>query len=161
MNAKRKTAILVLPVGFLCIVALLVSLVFAQSCGAQNYSSNGERIFNTGVNDQGQPIPFYGGPMWLSAHGGSCVNCHGPEGRGGRPVMMLRAIPADIRYDSLISGKYDPAGEAGTPYTDELIIRAIREGVDPDGKPLDQGMPRWQMTDKDVRDVVDYLKQLK
>ncbi len=157
----RRSRPPLLPVVFLCIVALLVSLVLAQSCGAQHYSSNGERIYTTGINDQGQRIPFYGGPMWLSAHGGSCVNCHGPEGRGGTPVMMLQVIPADIRYDSLISGKYDPSGEAGTPYTDELIVRAIREGIDPDGKPLYQGMPRWQMTDKDVHDVIDYLKQLK
>jgi cytochrome c oxidase subunit II len=140
---------------------LFFSLFFSQSCGAQQYSSNGERIYHTGVNDRDERIAFEGGPMWLYAHGGACVTCHGESGRGGRPVMMLRAVPADIRYESLISGKYDPSGEVGTPYTDELIVRAIRQGIDPDGKPLDPGMPRWQMTDNDVRDVIEYLKSLK
>jgi cytochrome c oxidase subunit 2 len=154
------------PYGIVLISAslflfLFLSLFFSQSCGAQRYSSNGETIYHTGYNDQNERISFEGGPMWLNAHRGGCVTCHGASGRGGQPVMMLRAIPADIRYESLISGKYDPSGEAGTPYTDELIVRAIRQGIDPDGKPLDPGMPRWQMTDNDVRDVIEYLKSLK
>jgi len=159
-SGTSKSSGMVLTSALLFII-LVLSLSFALSCGAQRYSSNGDTIFHTGYDDQNERIQFEGGPMWLQAHGGACVTCHGPEGRGGRPIMMLRAIPADIRYESLISGKYDPSGEAGTPYTDELIIRAIRQGIDPDGKPLDPGMPRWQMTDKDVRDVIEYLKLLK
>jgi mono/diheme cytochrome c family protein len=142
-------------------VVLVLSVFLTQSCRAQRYSSNGETIYYTGYNGQGEPIPSGGGPMWLYAHGGGCVECHGPGGRGGRPVMMLRTIPADIRYESLISGKYETSGEAETPYTDELIVRAIRQGLDPDGEPIDPGMPRWQMADKDVRDVIEYLKVLK
>jgi cytochrome c oxidase subunit 2 len=157
---RRKPRAVKLPHVVLPAVFALFFLI-ALSCGVQHYSSNGKMIYETGYNDQNERIPFEGGPMWLSAHGGGCANCHGPDGRGGRPVMMLNAIPADIRYESLISGRYDTSGEAGTPYTDELIIRAIRQGIDPDGEPLDLGMPRWQMSDKDVRDVVDYLKLLK
>ncbi|MGE4495868.1 MAG: hypothetical protein AB7D09_13700 [Methanosarcina sp.] len=32
--------------------------------------------------------------------------------------------------------------------------------MDPAGEPLDLTMPRWKMTDKDVDDVVEYLKTL-
>ncbi len=160
MSTEMKKTSGIISVCVSLFVILTLSLFFAQSCGAQRYSSNGETIYLTGYNDQNERIPFDGGPMWLSAHGGGCVECHGPSGRGGQPVMMLRATPADIRYQSLISGKYDPSGEAGTPYTDETIIRAVRQGLDPDDKPLDPGMPRWQMTDKDVRDVIEYLKTL-
>lgn len=46
------------------------------------------------------------------------------------------------------------------PYTDELIKRAITEGLDPGGKPLDKTMPRWKMSDRDLDDVIAYLKQL-
>ncbi len=161
MTAEMKKASGILSACVLLLVIFSLSLFLTPSCGAQRYTSNGETIYYTGYNDQNERIPFEGGPMWLSAHGGGCVECHGPAGRGGRPIMMLRATPADIRYESLISGKYDTSGEAGTPYTDELIVRAIRQGIDPDGKALDPGMPRWQMSEKDVHDIIEYLKVLK
>lgn len=161
MSSETKKSSGIISVSASLFLILVLSLTFAQSCSAQHYSSNGETIYYTGHNDRNERISFEGGPMWLYAHGGGCVTCHGSAGRGGRPIMMLRAVAADIRHESLISGKYDPSEEAGTPYTDELIVRAIRRGIDPNGKPLDQGMPRWEMTDKDVRDVIGYLKLLK
>ncbi len=157
---RTKSRAAILPYIVLS-AALAFLLLAALSCGPRSYSTNGETIYYTGFNDRDERIPFEAGPMWLAVHGGGCVRCHGPSGRGGQPVMMVRAIPADIRYESLTSGKYDPSGEAGTPYNDELIVRAIRQGIDPDGQPLDPGMPRWEMTDNDVRDVIDYLKVLK
>jgi cytochrome c oxidase subunit 2 len=161
MSSNTKKSSGIISVFVLLILILVLSLSFAQSCGAQHYSSNGETIYYTGHNDQNERISFEGGPMWLYAHGGACMTCHGSTGRGGQSIMMISAVTADIRYESLISGKHHSSGETGTPYTDELIVRAIRQGIDPDGKPLDPGMPLWQMTDKDVRDVIEYLKLLK
>ncbi len=66
-----------------------------------DFVSNGERIYDTGVSRRTGPIPFRGGPMWLWMHGGGCAVCHGPRGRGGRPVMMARHIPPAIRYARL------------------------------------------------------------
>jgi len=120
------------------------------------YSSNGERIYYTGYNDEGQRIGFSGGPMWLSIHGGSCVDCHGVDGKGGRYIMMSNVIPPDIRYNTLTRMHE----EDHPPYTDETIKRALREGIDPAGESLETTMPRWHMSDKDVRDVVEYLKVL-
>ena len=125
----------------------------------QGYASNGETIYFTGVNDRGQRIPFTGGPMWLSMHGGSCASCHGPDGRGGAPVMMGTEIPPDIRYHHLIEGEHEE-GEAHPPYTDETIKRAITEGVEPDGEPMDLTMPRWQMSERGLNDLLEFLKTL-
>jgi cytochrome c oxidase subunit 2 len=151
-----RTALLFAAVVF-------VSFLSVISCYAFLYSSNGERVYLTGANDRGERIPFSGGPRWLYMHGGGCVECHGEDGRGGRPVMMLGKIPPDIRYETLISGEHEEGGkvEHHKPYNDELIIRAIREGLDEEGDPLDPGMPRWQLSDRDVRDIVEYLKTLK
>ncbi len=98
--------------------------------------------------------------MWVQMGATGCVACHGIQGRGGVPVMMGTAIPADIRYDALIKGEYEH-GKKQTPYTDALINRAIREGLDPEGEPLDWTMPRWQMGDADLNDVLAYLKTLR
>ncbi|MFQ5741480.1 MAG: c-type cytochrome, partial [Acidobacteriota bacterium] len=103
-----------------------------------------------------------GGPMWLAMHGGGCVNCHGVHGRGGVPVPMGTKLPPDIRYKLLTEKEPHAhgAGEGHPVYTDELIKRAITQGLNPVGKPLDSTMPRWQMTDEDLSDLIAYLKTL-
>lgn len=76
--------------------------------------------------------------------------------------MMSSEIPPDIRYESLVSGEHevDEVDDEHLPFTKETIKRAIRDGIDPAGEPLDLTMPRWKMIDKDVDDVVEYLKTL-
>jgi len=128
--------------------------------GKKSFASNGEQIYYTGTSTKTGPIPRSDGPMWVAMGGFGCVACHGVEGRGGVPVMMGTAIPADIRYEALIKGEYEH-GEKEAPYTDSLIKRAITEGLDPEGKPLDWTMPRWQMGDADFNDLLTYLKTLR
>ena len=128
------------------------------------YDSNGERIYYKGVSERTGRIPFQGGPPWLTMHGGGCVSCHGINGRGGVPVMMGTAIPADIRYEVLTAKDvHDQRSEeeAHPPYTEGLIKRAITQGVDPAGKSLDWTMPRWQMSEQDLNDLIAYLKTLR
>ena len=125
----------------------------------EGFSSNGEMIYFTGINAKGKRIPFTGGPPWLYMHGGGCASCHGPDGRGGVPVMMGTAIPPDIRYHHLIEEEHE-GDEEHPPYTDELIRRAITEGLDPAGEPLDPTMPRWQMSEGDLNDLLEFLKTL-
>jgi len=128
-----------------------------------SFQSNGERIYYTGFNDQGQRIPATQGPIWLYMHGGSCVDCHGVNGRGGIPVMMGEEIPSDITYEALTSehGEAEHGEEEEhPPYTDETIKTAIKEGLNPAGKPLDPTMPRWQVSDSDLDDLLAYLKSL-
>lgn len=123
-----------------------------------SYASNGERIYYLGIDSEGRRIPFRGGPHWLRMMGGSCVNCHGPDGRGGFPVMMGTRIPHDIRYASLRAGQ--GGGEGEVPYTDEDIARAITQGVEPSGEALDPTMPRWRLREGDAEDLLAYLKTL-
>lgn len=84
--------------------------------------------------------------------GGGCGSCHGANGRGGTVQMMMGpAIKApDVTYAALI--------KAG--FTAATIGRAITQGLDEAGKPLDQAMPRWQMSTSDVQSTVAYLKVL-
>ncbi len=116
-----------------------------------SYRSNGEMIFMTGVNEKGERIPFTGGPQWLFMHGGGCASCHGIDGRGGIYPMMCGIKTPDIRYSTLTQ-KHG--------MSDDDIRRAITQGRGDEGEELDYCMPRWQMTEKDLNDVIDYLKQL-
>lgn len=114
-----------------------------------------------GSTSEEQRIRFRGGPHWLRRMGGSCVNCHGPDGKGGLPVMMGTHLPGDIRYSALVSGEHhgEEEGEEEA-YTDEDIRKAIREAIEPSGKPMDRTMPRWDMSDEDLDDLLEYLKKL-
>jgi len=115
------------------------------------YKSNGEMIFMTGVNEKGERIPFVGGPQWLYMHGGGCASCHGTDGKGGIYPMMCGVKTPDIRYSTL-NQKHG--------MSDEDIKRAITKGVGDEGEELDYCMPRWQMTEKDLNDLIEFLKEL-
>jgi mono/diheme cytochrome c family protein len=122
---------------------------------ANSYSSDGQRIFLSGVGTNGQDIPRSASRVSqgsLMMGGGGCGSCHGASGLGGQIRMMTGAAvdAPNITYDALI--------EDG--FTDATIRQAIRDGVDESGKPLGDAMPRWQMTDADLEATIAYLKEL-
>jgi cytochrome c oxidase subunit 2 len=114
------------------------------------FSSDGQRIYYTATSDTGVRIAFDDGPMWLYMHGGSCVSCHGPHGRGGFVVPMTNVIAPDIRYSTL----------SAEQLTDAEIRKAISQGLDAAGAPLNDAMPRYHMSDKELDELVNYLKTL-
>jgi len=83
----------------------------------------------------------------------SCVDCHGPRGEGG-----------PIRYCIECHGEESPMASFRAPpltyYGDEVMKRAIIEGVGPDGRPLFTPMPRWSMSDEDLADLLAYLRSI-
>ena len=131
------------------------------------YDSNGERIYFTATSNSGQPIEAEMLGMRRMQPGMiACVNCHGPEGRGGTVTMMMETFKVpDIRYSTLTAAEHGQDNEDDhenhPPYTDEAIKRAITQGLDPAGEPLDWPMPNWRMSGSDLEDLVSYLKSLK
>lgn len=76
-------------------------------------------------------------------------------------MMMGAFIAPDIRYKSLTSAQMEhEQRREHPPYTDETIKRAITQGLDPSGNPLDWPMPRWTMTEADLEDLLAFLKTL-
>lgn len=158
-------------VGLLLVacVGLALWLVGPQRGGAGRlrFESNGEQIYFTATSQRGTPITadVEGGMGRMQRSRMTCASCHGSDGRGGEMQMMMRVIEVpDIRYETLTSEEHGDHGEEDEeehePYTEETIRRAIIEGVEPDGEPLDWPMPRWTMSDEDLDDLVDYLKTL-
>ena len=128
-----------------------------------SFASNGERIYYTGISERTGPLRFQGGPMWLAMHGGGCASCHDAEGKGRVPVMIGTKLPSDIRYSALTEKEPHAHGaqEAHSPYTNELIKRAVTQGINSAGKPLDWNMPRWEMAKEDLNDLITFLKTLR
>jgi Cytochrome c len=123
--------------------------------GVGAFDSNGERIYFTATSENGSPIPYTGGPTsreWMMMGGQlACVSCHGPSGKGGKHSMgMMQVMDAkDIRW-SVLEGEFDA----------EKFRLAVVNGEDPDGTQLNSGMPRWNISDNDLADLIVFLKTL-
>jgi len=136
---------------------MMSSGMMGNGYSKDSFSSNGERVYYTGIDSTGRRIGFEGGPMWLTMRGGSCVNCHGTNGKGGVPVMMGTEIPEDLTN---LYAPHSQGDEKMVPYNDDLLKRAITKGIDANGESLDPTMPRWYMPEKDLNDLVAYIKTL-
>lgn len=135
--------------------------------------ANGERIYFTATNESGQRFTYTGGPDFGGMMMGSyltCASCHGPEARGGQHVMHMQIMYAPPIYGEALSGHDDEHDEGQTDtdaahaeqgaYTLEEFRMAVVEGQHPDGESLDQDMPRWNIDDQNLADLLAFLKSL-
>ncbi len=122
--------------------------------GSSTFTSNGQRIYLTATSASGQAISYRGGPVASMMGGGlACVSCHQLDGHGGQVTIMMQTFQAaNISWAALANE--DP------PYTDATVKRAITQGIDSGGSPLESPMPRWSMSASDLDDLVTYLKTL-
>jgi mono/diheme cytochrome c family protein len=90
----------------------------------------------------------------------NCAGCHGPDGHGIDTPMFESP---NITYRNLTdpAGMREPDGTRGPRYTDALIRRAVTQGIDASGKPLDWPMPRWHLSSREWDDLLAYLKTLR
>jgi len=123
--------------------------------GTGVFRSNGERIYFTATSERGTEITYTGGPLssgWMMMGGRlACVSCHGPYGRGGRHSMgMMQVMDSkDIRW-SVLQPEFDA----------EKFRLAVVKGQDPDGTQLKPDMPRWNISNDDLADLIAFLKTL-
>jgi cytochrome c oxidase subunit 2 len=143
-------------------VGLLASTLSVSPGADSSFASMGQQIYYTGADAAG-PIPrtVTGGSMGYGMMANTaCVGCHGEDGRGGRLGMMFGTLEIpDIRYSTLTATRTEE-GTSTPAWTDTDIVRAVRDGVEPNGQALQAPMPRWAMSDADLADVIAYLKEL-
>jgi len=131
------------------------------------FESNGQRIYVLGTSGSGAPIVPRGGGgmtgMHMSMMGGGCATCHGVNRQGRRLMPRFWIVAPPLTSDALFGGHDADEPEDGhgdhESYTEETLARAIRQGIDPNGDPIDLAMPRWSMSDGDMKDLIDYLKR--
>lgn len=178
--------------GWLALLGMLLAACGPLGWGAgwgrgappAGYASNGERIYETGTSQNGR-ISYSGGDFGPGMMGGgmmgrrlACIDCHGPDGRGGEHVMHMTLMDApDIRWSTLTEAGHgdeeaghEESGEVAADehgeemdhpaYNEATFARAVTEGLDPAGERLDPAMPRWTMSDEDLADLIAYLKRL-
>lgn len=129
--------------------------------------NNGASIYFSSINSRGERIPYTGGPDFGGMMTGAyltCAACHGPEARGGVHQMQMQVMEApDIRYVALSgeTGEHEEGEEEEHgAYDLEDFRLAVVEDKHPDGALLDPNMPRWQISDEDLADLLAFLKSI-
>jgi len=156
--------------SMLAVLSLLVIILTGESLSGScspsfGYDSNGERIYFTSQSASGESITYSGSIRMM--HSVTCANCHGPDGRGGRVNMMMWSFESpDITWSKLTEEEHHEEDSNGDnheehpPYNEETLKLAITRGINPAGEPLDDEMPRWKMSARDLNDLIDFIKTL-
>ncbi len=157
--------------GGLVLLALLAQTGWAAGAPRSEPSvAVGEAIYLRGVLASGARLEGnrQAGDLRAKGPDAACVNCHQHSGLGsveGRNVIP----PIAGRY--LFQPRATGVGDSNLPYiegmhanresyTDATLARAIREGIDSDGRALGYLMPRFALNDADMAALIAYLKTL-
>jgi cytochrome c len=136
-------------------------------------SAHGEAIYRQGRLPSGELLRGERqGALPLQGQDAACVQCHRRSGLGmveGKIVIPPISGHFLFRPGHRIS-RGDPVHEGGThllptppdraAYDEAALARAIREGVGADGRPLHYLMPRYDLDDAAMRDLIAYLGRL-
>jgi hypothetical protein len=128
-------------------------------------ASPGEAIYLRGIDAGGAPIAaMRNGVRSAEGADAACVNCHQRSGLGGREGTTL-VPPITGRYLFRSGDQRDVPYVQGMrgerePYTKELLARAIREGLDSEGKPLGYVMPTYALDDASMASLIAYLETI-
>lgn len=148
---------------------VLVALLGPLAVRAVDPSADvGQAIYRRGVVASGAPLEASrAGAPPIRGTAAACVDCHLRSGLGGRegrtaipPITgryLFRPLPKDGNNDV----PFVPAMRGDRePYTDATLARAIRDGIDSQGRQLSYLMPNFALGDADMAALIGYLKRL-
>jgi len=151
----------------------LLALAAASAYALAPQPGAGESIYLRGILPSGAPLEGQRQAAGLTARGAdaACVNCHQRSGLGTYEGYNLAVTIPPIAGAYLFHSREATTKEAvlpyvewmhsnRDPYTDATLARAIREGLDSQGRPLSTLMPRFALRDADMDSLIEYLKQL-
>ncbi|MGE5319526.1 MAG: c-type cytochrome [Hyphomicrobiaceae bacterium] len=158
------------PRAWLALGVLLCAAWIGPGLAASTRPADvGEGIYLNGTRASGESIVANrGGGMHIRGADAACVNCHQRSGLGSRegdqviPPITARYLfhPRAANHRDLDLPYVDGIRTDRDPYTEATLARAIRDGVDSEGRPLDYLMPRFALDDGDMAALIAYLKRL-
>ncbi len=122
-----------------------------------------------GVLSSGAPLEaLRGDAPPLTGARAACANCHRRSGLGYKearttipPITAAYLfetgpnVHADAQHPFVPGARLDRK-----PYSAETLARAIREGIDSEGRPLSYLMPRFQLSGSDMAALIQHLRSL-
>jgi len=136
----------------------------ATAPSAEQRVEIGKRLYREGILSTGQTITgVVQGDIRLSGEQVVCAYCHRRSGMGSMEGQeVVPPVTGDILYNPLRLATSKPplAPLQREAYTDEMLKRAIRDGIDVAGKPFSPLMPRYALSDEELESLLAYLKTL-
>jgi len=149
--------------------ACLVLLVLTGHARGDPPPDAGERIFRQGMLSSGEPLQATrDGGLRMQGEAAACMSCHRRSGLGAR-AGLTTIPPITGRYlfhprvrnpDDLDLPFVEGIRIDREPYTDATLARAIRSGLDSEGRPLSYLMPHFALGDADMTALIGFLKRM-
>ncbi len=136
----------------------------------------GRRIYQQGIVESGEDLKGVSvAQVTFKGEQAACMRCHRKSGFGtSEGKNIISPITGEFLFPSENS---HPDGEVKKktkqqrralswleakpePYTMSLFTRALRDGINSAGQPMDQLMPRYALSAKEVAALTAYLKSL-
>ncbi|CAD6508120.1 c-type cytochrome [Paraburkholderia sabiae] len=152
--------------GFALAASALLSTFGAHASPPMN---PGEAIFRDGIAGDGSAVEAtHHEQLAMRGAAAACANCHRRSGLGAKegnttiPPIAAQYLfrPGAQSADELMVPFIDGMRTARQPYREATLARAIREGIDSEGRPLGYLMPQFALSDADMHALIDYLKTL-
>jgi ABC-type branched-subunit amino acid transport system substrate-binding protein len=123
----------------------------------------GRALFLRGVTASGAPVVGRLGPESVALTGkvAACARCHGPRGKSsGEGGVVAPDIQAS-RLFSPVSRSEPAVGQWERPaYDDRSLAEAIQRGLSSGGRLLGPVMPRFELSEQDLANLLAYLHRL-
>ncbi|MEW6116327.1 MAG: ABC transporter substrate-binding protein [Nitrospirota bacterium] len=134
----------------------------------------GERMYREGILPSGEPMQaVVEGDIPVEGTMFTCVSCHLRSGLGSNEgTVFTPPTNGAALYKPLPRGqgvigapkeqlpKEYSGGDIRPAYTDTSLAMALLAGVDPEGRKLNDIMPRYMLSERDMEIMVFYLKNL-
>lgn len=145
---------------FATAAALMSACLASRAAGLADDAARGRQLFLHGSSSIGNPVvATVGKATRLPGSAAACAGCHGRDGSGRREGGT--AAP-DIRWPTLSApGKREgSAGRLSSAYDPGALARTLTQGLDASGNPLSPAMPRYELYDQDLADLLAYLQRM-
>jgi hypothetical protein len=156
-------------------LSLIIAASATWAVGDAAPKAVGQSIYLSGLMGSGAPLETTRGESKVRTQSTetACVRCHRRSGlgvsnaSGAKASVIIPPITGQYLFHERKPNFDEPplpyaenarANRAG--YTDATLARAIRQGIDPDGKPLGYLMPRFDLSGPDMASLIAYLKSL-
>jgi ABC-type branched-subunit amino acid transport system substrate-binding protein len=156
-------------------VTLVITFVLTIACGLTVTTSTsaqqapgkgltpqerrGKALFLRGESRSGKEITAMLGEIDVPASTMNCAGCHGLRGEGKTEGGVTAG---NLTWSNLLKpyGHTHPSGRKHGPFNESSFIRAVVNGIDPDGNKMLVAMPHYKMPAEDMSDLIAYLKRI-
>ena len=182
-RGRRRRAVLVLLVGLAAGLARTEEPAqqvphvphVPHADHADSDVTRGARLFREGLRADRSPVEARrGNGVSVQGREAACIQCHRASGMGGAEgstavppivgsVLFAPGRPVQQRQPRVFSHltRQVPAAQNRPAYSLETLLRALNHGVGPSGQAMDALMPRYRLTEAEVRDLAAYTTTLR